>query len=101
MILSVFGSSGRFQAWLRRGPHQLGQPDQVVGSGGQGEHPADTGEAAVTGLAKAGGALGPAKHLLNALTHPPADRVAGVAGRPPVMADRRFAVFCATCSVTL
>ena len=86
LILSVLPGPGRFQAWLRCSPHQLGQPNQVVGSGRQGEHPADTGEAAVTGLAQAGGALGPAKHLLDALADPPTDRIAGVAGRPLLLA---------------
>jgi hypothetical protein len=42
------------------------------------------------GLAKAGGTLGPAKHLLNAFAHPPTDRIARVASRPPV--DCRSAV---------
>src|SRR6267378_2312327 len=36
------------------------------------------------GLAKAGGRLGPAEYLLDALAHPPTDRIAGVAGRPAV-----------------
>src|SRR6266403_5090130 len=36
------------------------------------------------GLAKAGGRLGPAEYLLDALAHPPTDRIAGVAGGPPV-----------------
>src|SRR6266446_3372798 len=36
------------------------------------------------GLAIAGGALGPAKHLLNALAQPPTDRIARVAGRPTI-----------------
>jgi len=48
--------------------------------GGQREHPADTREAAVTGLAQAGDGLAPAEYLLKALSHPPADRVAGMAG---------------------
>jgi hypothetical protein len=39
---------------------------------------------AVMGLRKAGGTFGPAKHLLNALAHPPIERIAGVPGRPPV-----------------
>src|SRR5580693_4944039 len=71
---------GRFRAWLGHDPHQLGQPDEVVGSGSQREYPADAGKAAVVGLAKAGGRLGPTKHLLNALAHPPTDRIAGMAG---------------------
>ena len=75
-------SRGRFRPWLRCGPHQLGQPDEVVGSGSQGENPTDAGDATVMGLAKAGGRLGPAKHLLNALAQPPTDRIAGMAGRP-------------------
>ncbi len=78
---------GRFRAWLRHDRHQLGQPDQVVGCGRQREHPADASQATVMGLAKAGGRLGPAKHLLDALAHPPTDRITGVAGRPAV--DRR------------
>jgi hypothetical protein len=77
---------------LCRSPHQLGQPDEVVGSGSQGEHPADAGEAAVTGLAKASGRLGPAKHLLNALAQLPTDRMAGMAVRSPV--DGRAPVRC-------
>ena len=48
---------GRFRAWLRNSLHQLGQPDQVVGSGRQREHPADASQATVMGLAKAGGRL--------------------------------------------
>ena len=80
-------SRGRFRPWLRRGPHQLGQPDEVVGSGSQGENPTDAGDATLMGLAKAGGRLGPAKHLLNALAHPATDRIARMAGRPTV--DRR------------
>ena len=65
-ILWVQQCLDRFWAWLGRGLHQLGQPSQVVGSGSQIEHPADAGEAAVTGLTKAGGTLDPAKHLLSA-----------------------------------
>src|SRR6516164_8916943 len=75
---------GTFRAWLRNSLHQLGQPDQVVGSGRQREHPADAGQATVMGLAKAGGRLGPAKHLLNALAHLPTDRIARVTGRPTI-----------------
>src|SRR5205814_5256199 len=71
---------GRFRAWLSHGSNQLGQSDEVVGSGRQREHPADTGNAAVTGFAEAGSRLGPAKHLLNALAHPPTDHIAGMAG---------------------
>jgi hypothetical protein len=41
----------------------------------------DAGEATVTGLAKASSRLGSAKYLLNALAHPPTDRIARVAGR--------------------
>ena len=39
---------------------------------------------AVVGLAKVGGRFGPAKHLLNALTHPHTDRIAGMAGRSTI-----------------
>src|SRR5712672_3944165 len=83
-ILPVLPCPGRFRAWLRQGRQQLGQPDQVVGSGRQSEHPADAREATVTGLAKTSRCLGPAEHLLNALADPPTDRIAGVAGRPAV-----------------
>src|ERR1700753_1223683 len=100
-ILRGLRCRGRLRAWLRHHPHQLGQPDEVVGSGSQGEHPADAGEATVMGLAKASSRLGPAKHLLNALAHPPTDRIARVAGRSTIDADRRLVVFCATCGVTL
>src|SRR5580704_1837842 len=58
-------------------PHQLGKPDEVVGSGSQHEHPAVAGKATVTGLAQAGGRLG----FLNALAHPLTDRIAWMAGR--------------------
>ena len=74
---------GRLQAWLRHDPHQLGKPDEVVGSNSQREHPADAGKATVTGLAEAGGRLGPAKHFPNALAHPLTDRIAGMAGPEP------------------
>ena len=73
------GVWAELRAWLRRGPHQLAQPDEIVGSGRQREYPADTGQTAVTGLAETGDRLGPAEHLLNALAHPPTDRIAGVA----------------------
>ena len=36
------------------------------------------------GLAKAGGTLGPTKHLLDAFADLPADRIASMAGRPSV-----------------
>ena len=75
---------GRLRAWLRRGRHQLGQPDQVVGRSREREHPTNAGKAAMMGLAKASDRLGPAKHLLDALAHPPADCIARVAGRPTV-----------------
>src|SRR5258708_2747157 len=55
---------GRVWAWLRHGGDQLGQADEVVGSGRQCEHPADARAAAMTGLVKAGNGLAPAKHLL-------------------------------------
>ena len=55
---------GRLRAWLRRGRHQFGQPDQVVGRSREREHPTNAGKAAMMGLAKAGNRLGPAKHLL-------------------------------------
>src|SRR6516225_8731380 len=74
---------GGLRAWLRRGTYQLAQPDEIVGSDSQREYPADTGQTAVTGLAETGDRLGPAEHLLDALTHPP-DRIAGVAGRSTV-----------------
>src|SRR6516225_551706 len=70
---------GGLRAWLRCGPHQFAQPDEIVGSDSQREYPADTGQTAMTGLAETGDRLGPAEHLLNALAHPPTDRIAGVA----------------------
>src|SRR6516162_94645 len=48
---------GGFRAWLRRGPHQFAQPDEIVGSGRQREYPADTGQTAMTGLAEPATAL--------------------------------------------
>jgi len=72
---------GTIRAWLCHCFHQLGQPNEVVSRGGQREHPADAGETTMTGRAEAGGRLGPAKHLLDALAHPPTDGVAGMAGR--------------------
>src|SRR6516164_222002 len=75
---------GGLRAWLRCGPHQFAQPDEIVGSDSQREYPADTGQTAMTGLAETGDRLGPAEHLLNALAHPPTDRIAGVAGRSTV-----------------
>ena len=39
---------------------------------------------AVMGLTKTGGRLSPAEDVLDALADPPTDRIAGVAGRPPV-----------------
>ena len=44
----------------------------------------------MTGLAETDGSLGPAKHLLNALAHPPAERRAGMAGRSTI--ERRTPV---------
>jgi hypothetical protein len=38
----------------------------------------------MTGLARAGGCLAQAKHLLNALAHPLTDRVTGMAGCPSI-----------------
>src|SRR6516165_9592051 len=87
LILLVLPWPDRFRTCLGRDRHQLGQANEIVGSGSQREHPADTGQTTVMGLAKAGGALGPTKHLLNALAHPSTDYIAGVAGRPAV--DRR------------
>src|SRR4029077_9332368 len=78
------GVWAELRAWLRRGPHQFAQPDEIVGSGRQREYPADTGQTAMTGLAETGDRLGPAEHLLNALAHPPTDRIARVAGRSTV-----------------
>src|SRR5262252_1891482 len=83
-ILLVPPCPDRFRTWLGRDRYQLGQANEIVGSGSQREHPADTRQTTVMGLAKAGGALGPAKHLLNALAHPSTDHVAGVVGRPAV-----------------
>src|SRR6516225_4468300 len=80
----VFGCVSGLRAWLRRGPHQFAQPDEILGSGRQREYPADTGQTAMTGLAETGDRLGPAEHLLNALAHPPTDRIARVAGRSTV-----------------
>src|SRR6201984_3230637 len=45
---------GRVWPQLRHRPHQLGQPDEVVRRGGEGEHPTHRGQHPVTGLAKAG-----------------------------------------------
>src|SRR6516162_11548498 len=78
------GVWAELRVWLRRGPHQFAQPDEIVGSDSQREYPADTGQTAMTGLAETGDRLGPAEHLLNALAHPPTDRIAGVAGRSTV-----------------
>src|SRR6516164_2662708 len=78
------GVWAELRAWLRRGPHQFAQPDEIVASGRQREYPADTGQTAMTGLAETGDRLGPAEHLLNALAHPPTDRIARVAGRSTV-----------------
>lgn len=80
--------SGGLRARLCRG-QQLGQADQVVSGGGQGEHPTDTGCSAMARLAQAG-SLDPAKDLFDPLADPQADGVAGVAGGPAV--DRRAAV---------
>lgn len=46
---------------------ELGQSDQVVGGGGQFEHPADPLDALVTGLAQGAGGLDPAEAFLDAL----------------------------------
>src|ERR1700757_3882474 len=75
---------GGLRAWLRRGPHPFAQPHELGGGGRQREYPADTGQTAMTGLAETGDRLGPAEHLLNALAHPPTDRIARVAGRSTV-----------------
>src|SRR5438270_2120155 len=69
---------GRFRGWLCPSPAELGQPERGCRQWRQPESPADASKAAVAGLAKAGGRLVPAKHLLNARALLPADRVAGI-----------------------
>ena len=69
---------------------QLGQPDQVVGRGRQGELPADALHAAVPGAPLQGHLLDPAEPFLDPLADALADRVARMACRPAV--DRRAAV---------
>jgi hypothetical protein len=80
--------SGRTAPWSGR-LEQLGQPDQVAGRGGQGEHPADPGGAAMPGLAQAAGGLDPTEGFLDPLADALADDVAGIARRPAI--DRRAA----------
>ncbi len=41
--------AGLNPGWLCHFPHQLGQPNEVIGRARQGEYPADPGEAPVTG----------------------------------------------------
>ena len=64
-----------------------------VGCGRLREHPSRPGQDHGDSLAKAGGRFGPAKHLLNALAHPRADRIAGMVRVRPSMADCRLVVF--------
>ena len=59
---------------------QLGQANQVVGRGGEGEGPAHPVEAAMLGLALPGDGLDPGEHLLDAMACPLAVLVAGMAG---------------------
>ena len=68
---------GRIPGIDLRAGQEFGQADQVVGGGGEGEHPADPGDTAMAGLAQARRALDPAEHLLDALAKAQADRVAG------------------------
>src|SRR6516225_2618417 len=83
-ILLAFAVGGWIAGMATPRPPPFAQPDEIVGSDSQREYPADTGQTAMTGLAETGDRLGPAEHLLNALAHPPTDRIAGVAGRSTV-----------------
>ena len=63
---------------------QFGQPDQVVGGGGQREHPAHPVEPAMAGLGQPAGGLDPAEPLLDTLAQALAGGVARVPGGAPV-----------------
>ena len=75
---------GGLRASGRRRGDEFGQPDQVVGGGGRGEHPAHPVEPAMPGLGQPAGGLDPAEALLDALAQPLARGVTRMPGGAPV-----------------
>ena len=71
---------GGLRASGRRRGDEFGQPDQVVGGGSQGEHPAGPVEPAMPGLGQPAGCLDLAEALLDALAQPQACGVARMPG---------------------
>src|SRR5271156_3983483 len=61
------------------GWYQIAHPDQVVGCGGKGEGPTDSGDSTMTSLAQSGDGLEPAEDLFHSLAPPLTERVAGMA----------------------
>src|SRR5690606_684008 len=67
-----------------RSRQKLGQSHQVVGSGSEGEGPADAVNAPELCLALPGDGLDPAKRFLNALSDAHADPISSMTGGPSV-----------------
>src|SRR5947209_339693 len=63
---------------------QIPHPDQVIGSGREGEDPSNTENTTMSGLAQQGHRFEPAKHFLDALPFPHADLIAVMTPRAAI-----------------
>ena len=79
---------------------QLGQSDEIVGRGGEGEGEADPIEATELRLLLSGHRLDPAKGFFDALAEALADGVAAMRVVRPSITELRPLLFWATCGLT-